>query len=302
MARRYGVPVFTHIRYLEPYGPKNTLMGHQELIGVGRDDRGHTAYLPSQQHGIKAHPGNARRGRSRCGPRPQDYLSKAILMARAAHQIGAPFLAPANLANIGITPADITYLKTGKPVASDEELATLRRDDPNGTVLVRFLNEDDPKDRALFAKVFLHGTRSPRTPSTGNWTASCSPMTFGRCPPKRSRIPRSAGCFSRILGRFVREENKLTLLEAIRRCSLRPAQILEAGVPQMKNKGRFKVGADADIIVFDAKTVRDQATYQQPNQTSVGMRYVLVNGTFVRDAELVKEASPGRAIRNRTTS
>jgi N-acyl-D-glutamate deacylase len=87
-------------------------------------------------------------------------------------------------------------------------------------------------------------------------------------------------------------------MEAIAKCSLRPAQILEESVPQMKNKGRIKIGADADIIVFNPKTVSDRATYEKPNQTSVGMQFVLVNGSFViRDAQLMKKAHPGKGIR-----
>ena len=65
----------------------------------------------------------------------------------------------------------------------------------------------------------------------------------------------------------------------------------------MKTKGRIKVGADADVIVFDPNTVGDRATFANPCQTSAGMRYVLVNGTFViRNGELVRTAAPGRPI------
>jgi N-acyl-D-glutamate deacylase len=77
-----------------------------------------------------------------------------------------------------------------------------------------------------------------------------------------------------------------------------PAQLLEESVPQMKNKGRIKVGADADIIVFDPKTVIDRATYAKPNQTSLGMRHVIVNGVFViKDGELKKDSFPGKPVR-----
>jgi N-acyl-D-aspartate/D-glutamate deacylase len=66
----------------------------------------------------------------------------------------------------------------------------------------------------------------------------------------------------------------------------------------MKKKGRLRAGMDADITVFDPATVQDRATYERPNQTSAGMRYVLVNGVFVvRDGELDSAAFPGRPIR-----
>ena len=110
--------------------------------------------------------------------------------------------------------------------------------------------------------------------------------------------PREAGTYARLLGVYVREQKVLTLMEAIRRSSLDPAQRLEAASPQMKNKGRIKVGADADIDVFDPAKVIDKATYQQPALYSYGFRYVLVGGTpVVRDGKLDESILPGQGIR-----
>ena len=87
-------------------------------------------------------------------------------------------------------------------------------------------------------------------------------------------------------------------MEAIRKSSLMPAQRLEAMSPQMRRKGRLKVGADADISVFDPARVIDKATYENPAQYSAGFRYVLVEGTFVvRDGKLQDGAAPGQGIR-----
>lgn len=80
--------------------------------------------------------------------------------------------------------------------------------------------------------------------------------------------------------------------------TLLPARRLEGWVPQMRDKGRLRVGADADITVFDAATVIDRATYEKPDQPSAGIVHVLVNGTrVVRAGELVPGALPGQAIR-----
>jgi dihydroorotase len=109
--------------------------------------------------------------------------------------------------------------------------------------------------------------------------------------------PRSAGTYARLLGVYVREQKALTLMEAIRRASLAPAQRLEAVSPQMKNKGRLRVGADADIDVFDPAQVMDKATYQHPDLFSYGFRYVLVGGTpVVRDGKLDESTLPGQGI------
>ena len=110
--------------------------------------------------------------------------------------------------------------------------------------------------------------------------------------------PRGAGTFARVLGRYVREKKNLTLMKALRKMTLMPAQRLEQAVPQMKNKGRIKVGADADITIFDANLVIDKATFKKPAQASAGINYVLVGGTFVvKDGNLIKRVYPGKAIR-----
>jgi len=110
--------------------------------------------------------------------------------------------------------------------------------------------------------------------------------------------PRSAGTYARILGRYVREEKALSLMDAVRKCSLEPARRLEPICPQMRAKGRLRAGADADISVFDPVRVIDRATYEKPAEYSEGFRYVLVNGTFVvRDGKLQDDVAPGEAIR-----
>jgi len=109
--------------------------------------------------------------------------------------------------------------------------------------------------------------------------------------------PRSAGTYARILGRYVRETGALGLMEAIRKMSLMPAQRLQDRVPMMRNKGRIREGADADLTLFDPVTVADAATYEQPAKYSIGIRYVLVNGVPVVSEGRLQAVTPGRAIR-----
>ena len=112
--------------------------------------------------------------------------------------------------------------------------------------------------------------------------------------------PRVAGTFARVLGRYVREEHALSLMEALRKMTLLPARRLERRLPAMSRKGRVRVGADADLVVFDPRTVSDRATYRQPTEPPVGMPYVLVNGVVaVRDGRIVENARSGRPLRAR---
>jgi len=110
--------------------------------------------------------------------------------------------------------------------------------------------------------------------------------------------PRTSGTYARVLGHYVREEKALDLMTALKKMTLMPAQRLEKRAPVFKDKGRIRVGADADITVFDANTVIDKATYENPLQYSEGIRFVLVNGVPVlKDGQLVDGVFPGRAGR-----
>src|SRR6185436_5267808 len=104
--------------------------------------------------------------------------------------------------------------------------------------------------------------------------------------------------YSRVLGKYVRQEKALPLPDAIRKMSYLPARRLESYVPAMKNKGRIKVGADADLAVFDPARVTDRATFQNPIIPSEGMRYVMVNGVLVvKDGKLDLNTAAGKPVR-----
>lgn len=104
--------------------------------------------------------------------------------------------------------------------------------------------------------------------------------------------PRAYGTFPRILRKYVRGERRLTLEDAIRKFSSLPAQRMRLG-----DRGVLKAGMWADVVVFDPDSVRDRATFARPNQLSVGMRWVLVNGIPVIADGQATGALPGRVLR-----
>ena len=130
--------------------------------------------------------------------------------------------------------------------------------------------------------------------------------------------PRTTGTFARVLGRYVRERRDvgaqhaaplphdtqpvrtgtLSLMNAIRKMTLMPAQRLYARVPAMRQKGRLSAGADADITIFDPATVLDRSTYREPSLPPVGIQHVIVNGvSVVANGQAVDGVAPGKAVR-----
>ncbi len=109
--------------------------------------------------------------------------------------------------------------------------------------------------------------------------------------------PRNAGTYSRVLAQYVRGKGTITLMDAIRKMSLMPAQMLERSTPAARQKGRLQEGADADIVVFDAGTISDRSTFEKPMEPSVGVRYLVVGGTvIVEEGKIVPDVFPGRAL------
>ncbi len=156
--------------------------------------------------------------------------------------------------------------------------------------------------RATFAKarvaggtVIIHGRSEEQTR-----TAIASPLSMvasdGFIQNGRGH-PRTSGTYAKVLGNYVRDEGVVTLVDALRRMTLDPARRLERRVPAMANKGRVRVGADADLTVFDAATIIDRSTYEDASIPSAGIPYVVVGGQVVVDNGTITAARPGRAIR-----
>ena len=109
--------------------------------------------------------------------------------------------------------------------------------------------------------------------------------------------PRTAGTFSRVLGKYVREDKALDLNTAIEKMTLLPAKRLEGIAPMMRFKGRIQIGADADITIFDPNTIIDKATFEKGLAFSEGIEYVIVNGVVVlKNGKTVSNVFPGQAV------
>jgi N-acyl-D-aspartate/D-glutamate deacylase len=151
------------------------------------------------------------------------------------------------------------------------------------------------KARAAGGTVIIHGRSEDQTRA-----AVVSPLSMiasdGFIENGKGH-PRTSGTFAKVLGKYVRDEGTIPLMDALRRMTLEPARRLERRTPAMSAKGRIRVGADADVTIFDPATVIDRATYEDASIPSAGIPYVIIGGQLVLDRGEVTAARPGRAIR-----
>jgi N-acyl-D-aspartate/D-glutamate deacylase len=151
------------------------------------------------------------------------------------------------------------------------------------------------KARKAGGTVIIHGRSDEQTRA-----AIASPLSMiasdGFIENGRGH-PRTSGTFAKVLGRYVRDEHVVSLMDALRRMTVEPARRLERRTPAMAKKGRLNVGADGDLTIFDPTTVVDRATYEDASISSAGIPYVIVGGQVVVDKGEVTAARPGRAVR-----
>jgi hypothetical protein len=297
LAARAGPPTFTHARDLVEMVPNGVIDGAEEIVRAAGQTGAHMHYChvnsTSHRH-IDRVLGLVARAQA-AGAR---ISTEAYPYGSGMTAIGAAFLAPERLGERGLVPASLTYAPTGERVATQARLRELRQADPGGLAIIDLLNEDDDADRALLMRSLTFPgavVASDAMPLT--WRGPADPRTW---PPSAAAMthPRTAGTFSRAIRLLTRGDARLSLADALRKCSLEPARLLEERAPAMRRKGRLTTGADADVIVFDADTLADQATYADSTRPSAGFRHVLVNGSFVvQDGAIVTDARPGRAVR-----
>jgi dihydroorotase-like cyclic amidohydrolase len=296
LASSAGVPTFTHSRDLAETTPSVRIDGAEELVRAASETGAHMHYCHINSTSTR-HLDRVHRLVERCLADGATVTTEAYPYGSGSTAIGAAFLSPERLADRGIDPTKLTFLPTGERVRDAARLLELRATDPGGLVIFDFMDDDDPDDHAILRRALqFDGAIVASDGMPPVWKDPVADPSTWPLPPAAVTHPRTAGCFSRAL-RLWREEGT-ALADALRRCTLLPAQVLEGCVPAMRDKGRLRAGADADVVVFDYDRISDQASYRESTRPSTGIIHVLVDGTFVvRDERLVLDALPGRGLR-----
>jgi len=293
LAGKYGRAVFIHGRFSSQQPPTTGILGFEEFIAnVGIYGGGlmlqhmHQQALDLAEDALKLVDDARSKGLS--------VIAEIYPYNFGATIVGADYLKPDNYGpNMGRTYKDIIETATLEPLTK-ERYDQLVKQNPGTSVMFYGATEKD-----MLAALAHPGSTvgSDAFPMTVSKTGAMA-VDWDLAYEDVQGHPRAAGTHSIVL-RLVREKKLMPLMTAISKMSYLPAKFLEEnGVGHMANKGRIKVGADADITIFDPKTVRDNSTIKQGALPATGIPYVVVNGTVVvKDSKVLEGVYPGKPIR-----
>ena len=264
MAQRWKVPVYTHVRSMTPDAMQEVI-ANAAATGVSL----HIVHVNSMSLGALPFVLDLIESARKQG---LDITTEAYPYTAASTFLGSTIFDEGWQERLGISYEDIQWEKTGERLTK-ETFESYRKQD--GVVIMHLMKPEWIQRAMASPFVLVASDGMPYAPGAH---------------------PRSAGTFTRVLGRYVREQKILPLMDALAKMTILPARRLEAIAPAMRNKGRIRVGADADITVFDADRVLDKATFQGL-AFSEGVDHVLVNGVaVVREGKTVENVFPGEAV------
>lgn len=271
----HGVTGFAHVRFAAMSEPGSSVESMQEMLAIAATGASvHMCHIASTGLGkvpimLEMFDKARKMG--------LDFSTEVYPYTAAGSFIGAAIFDPGWRERLGRDYGDIAWAATGERL-TEESFERYRREEPNGTVVAHVMDEENVIAAIQHPDVMIASDGGSLADGHGH--------------------PRSAGSHARVLGRYARELGVLTLMDAIGKMTLMPAERMATAVPAMNDKGRLAVGADADITIFDPATVIDNATFEEPALPSTGIPHVMVGGTFVvEDSQIVADAFPGQPVR-----
>lgn len=302
LAARHGVPISTHIRDWSNVDPNSSVEGLNMVIGIAATTGAQYIICHLNSTSLRDGPVTAKM-LEKARARGIDIMTEAYPYGAGTFPVSAAILLQKRkdfMERIGVDFDRVRLIAKGRQIADEADIRQEQKADPGQQVVLQFLDESKADELAILdatVKLPWAAIASDAVP----WNMPDGSVITGDVwplPKEAASNPRSAGTFTRFLGRWVRERKLLTWTEAIRKVTLIPAQTMEKSVPMMRRKGRLQPGMDADITIFDPATIIDRATVENSAQMSAGIRYVLVNGTvLIDDGKLDVKVRPGRAVR-----
>lgn len=294
LAAKHNVPTFTHIRNMSNLDPDSSVQAYAELISFasGAGSHVHVCHLNSTSLRDMSLAVRILRNAQQRGT---NITIEAYPYGAGSGAVNSAMFTPENMKRMGAVASDFEY--QGKPL-NEKSLRTMQKESPGEIIVFHYYRL--PRDQHLMdlAVLFPGGIiASDAMP----WMDKDGRIIDSDAWPLQKDAfahPRTAATYTKFLIDYVRDRKAEALVDAIARCSYRPANILEEYVPQMKHKGRIQAGMDADIIAFDLDGLQVRSTYDDPNHHSLGMKHVVVNGTLViKDGKLDTKAFPGQPVR-----
>jgi len=277
LAAHYSLPVFFHARYSDMEEPGTNLDGLREIIAYAR-----ATHAAVHIDHINSTGGTFSMARSLAMIDSARSEGLDITACMYPYAYWATYLNSARFdsgwqSRFHISYGDLQLGGSSKRLTRETFLQNRRL----GKLAVAYAIPDEDNRTALRASYVMIGSDAILEPGFNNH-------------------PRASGTFSRTIAVYVREQQTISLMDALAKMTILPARRMESASQSMKRKGRLQVGADADVVVFDPARIRDRATVEHPEARSEGIRYVLVGGKVVLDGSgLHKNVRNGSAIRGR---
>ena len=304
LAYEYDTPTFTHIAYMSNIDPQSSVDAYIRLIGLAGATGAHMhiCHMNSTSlHDIETVVDLVAKAQEQ----GLKVTTEAYPYGTASTVVSAGFFSdPDFTKRTGSTYSDIELVHNHHRFTGRDDLTRARSENPGNLVMWHFLDTEANEDHRHLLDLSVTYPGGSIASDAMPWVRHDGSIYEGTdwpLPDDLTAHPRSSGTFTRFLRQYARERETMPLMDAIAKCTILPAGVIEGCAPQIQRKARLQEGCDADIVVFDFNTITDRADFTHMNRPSEGVRHLLVNGVpVIADGQLDIKAAPGRPIRRET--